>query len=110
MQAITTQRNPAYFPDPDKFDPSRWISDEVINPGTPEMREMMLVWAKGSRVCLSQRMPTMEIKILLVRVLGQLDVRLQSEQTHADMEMTDHFTLIPEGKRCGLIFSRIKNA
>jgi cytochrome P450 len=105
MQAFTNQRNPTYFPEPDKFDPDRWISDGVINPGTPEMREMMLVWGKGSRTCIGQYMATMEIKILLARVLEQFEVRMQGEQTHAEMEMTDHFALVPKGRRCGLVLS-----
>jgi cytochrome P450 len=108
MQAFTNQRNPTHFPEPDKFDPDRWISDGAIYSGTPEMRDMMLVWGKASRICPGQYMATMEIKILLARLLDRFEVRLQGEQTHEEMEMTDHFTLIPKGKRCGLIFSEAR--
>lgn len=66
---------------------------------------MMLVWGKGSRICLGQHMAIMELKILLARIIDMFEVRLAGEQTHADMEMTDHFTLIPKGKKCGLIFT-----
>lgn len=106
MQAFTTQRDPTYFPEPEKFDPNRWISDGAINSGTQEVRDMMLVWGKGSRICLGQHMATMEIKILLARMIEVFEVCLQGEQTHADMEMTDHFTLIPKGKKCGLVFTK----
>jgi cytochrome P450 len=105
MQALTTQRNPKYFPDPDKYNPNRWISNGAINSGSPEAREMMLVWGKGTRACLGQHMATMEIKILLARIVDRFDAKLAGEKTHDEMEMTDHFTLIPKGKRCGLIFS-----
>src|SRR6266480_1282448 len=108
MQTFTTQRDPVCFPQPDMFDPNRWISpDGTVNPGTPEMHEMILVWGKGSRTCIGQRMATMEIKILLARLMERFKVRLQGEETHAEMEMTDHFTLIPKGKRCGLVFDEV---
>ncbi|OIW25663.1 cytochrome P450 [Coniochaeta ligniaria NRRL 30616] len=102
---FTTQRDPKYFPDPDSFTPTRWMTESgEINPGTPEMREMMLVWGKGARACLGQHMAVMEIKILLARMMDRFKVDMVP-QTHAEMEMTDHFTLIPKGQRCTLIFS-----
>jgi cytochrome P450 len=105
MQAFTTQRDPRYFPDPDSFNPNRWITESgMIDSGTPEMREMMLVWGKGTRVCLGQHMAMMEIKILLARMVDRFRVEM-APQTHDEMEMTDHFTLIPKGKKCTLVFS-----
>jgi cytochrome P450 len=65
---------------------------------------MMLVWGKGPRTCAGQYMATMELKILLARLMGRFGVALHGEKTHADMEMTDHFVLIPKGHCCGLVF------
>ena len=69
------------------------------------MRDMMIVWGRGPRTCIGQYMATMEIKILLSRLMDRFEVQLAGPQTHEEMEMTDHFTLIPKGQRCGLIFS-----
>ena len=68
------------------------------------MKELMLVWGKGTRICLGQNMATMEMKILVSRVIDKFTVKLASEQTHDDMVMTDHFTLIPKGLKCPLVF------
>ncbi|KAK5651188.1 hypothetical protein OQA88_12736 [Cercophora sp. LCS_1] len=112
MQARTTQRDPAYFPNPDTFDPARWlVSDhdgkDQIFAGTPEMQEMMLVWGGkgGPRACVGQYMATMELKLLLARLMDRFMVTLESEATHDEMVMTDHFVLIPKGRRCGLVFN-----
>ncbi|OCL06977.1 cytochrome P450 [Glonium stellatum] len=100
-QALTTQRNPDFFPNPDSFNPQRWLS---TNGGTPQMKDSMLVWGKGTRTCLGQNMALMELKIMLARVMDKYAVRIRSEKTHGDMLMTDHFTLIPKGQKCELVF------
>ncbi|KAK5659656.1 hypothetical protein OQA88_864 [Cercophora sp. LCS_1] len=111
MPTITVQRDPAYFPNSDEFDPARWLTagpdgEDQIFPGTPEMQEMMIAWGgKGPRACPGKRMATMEMKLLLARLMDRLTVSLASEATHDDMVMTDHFILIPEGHRCGLVFT-----
>lgn len=109
MPAYTTQRSATHFPDPDTFDPARWITDDgQIFQGTPEVQQMMLVWGgKGPRSCPGQHIAKMEIKIVVARLVERFVVRLESERTHAEMEMTDHFTLIPRGRRCGLVFVRV---
>ncbi|KAB5585128.1 cytochrome P450 [Coniochaeta sp. 2T2.1] len=105
VQAFTTQRDPKIFPDPDTFDPNRWITASgELDPGSPEMREMILVWGKGTRACLGQYMATMEIKILLARMMDRFSVE-KVATTDGEMEMTDHFTLIPKGLKCTLVFS-----
>jgi cytochrome P450 len=109
VQAHTTQRDPAYFPSPNTFDPTRWIDEKgAINPGTPDQREMWLVWGKGTRVCLGQHMATMEQKITLARLMERFRVKLASPKTHEEMEMTDHFTLIPKGQKCSLVFEEVE--
>ena len=90
------------FPNPDKFDPSRWIL-EGTEYGTQDMRDAILTWGKGSRSCLGKTMATMNIRVTAATVRSRLKVRLASEQTHDDMEHTDHFALVPKGKKCMVI-------
>lgn len=106
VQGYTVQRDPTVFADQDRFHPTRWI--EADKETLAEMREMMLVWGgKGgaaSRMCPGQYMATMEMKLLLARVVAEFEVRLAAEETHAEMEMMAHFALIAKGGRCGLVF------
>jgi cytochrome P450 len=99
---VDTQRNPTVFPNPYIFDPSRWILDGS-DYGTQDMRDAILTWGKGNRACLGKTMASMNIRITIAIVLSRLKVRLANEQTHEDMEHTDHFVLVPKGKKCMLI-------
>lgn len=107
MQPFTVQRDPKYFPDPDKFSPDRWISKREIGYSSPDVREMMIPWGRGTRACIGQHMATMESKISLARIIADFEVQLAGEKTHDEMVVTDHFTLIPKGQRCGLIFNEV---
>jgi hypothetical protein len=46
----------------------------------------------------------MNIRIMAARLLTKYQVKLASQQTHDDMQHTDHFVLIPKGMKCMLIF------
>jgi cytochrome P450 len=89
------------FPEPNKFDPSRWLAGGEY--GTREMQGGFFAWGRGNRSCVGKTMATMNLRIWASTILSRLKVRLASEQTHDDMEHTDHFALVPKGKKCMLI-------
>ncbi|EHK21860.1 uncharacterized protein TRIVIDRAFT_151636, partial [Trichoderma virens Gv29-8] len=97
-QAYTTQRDPTVYPNPEKFDPNRWLvaSEDHLN----VMHEHILVWGKGQRACLGKYMAYMELKVGTAALMGKFNVEIGSATTDDDMEMTDHFALVPKGKRC----------
>lgn len=68
------------------------------------MREMILVWGKGTRACLGKPIATMELKLGTAALVRKFSVEIGSPTTDDDMEMTDHFTLIPKGGKCLLTF------
>lgn len=45
MTAATVQNNASVFPDPDKFEPERWVEN-------PRLDKYMLAFSKGTRICL----------------------------------------------------------
>ncbi|KAF2667575.1 cytochrome P450 [Microthyrium microscopicum] len=98
---FTSQRNPEVFKNPDTFDPTRWGGSEY---GTRDMQDAILVWGKGARACLGQQMATNNIRIMVARIISKLQVRVENEQTHDDMEHTDHFALVAKGMKCMLVF------
>ncbi len=45
------------------------------------MRELFRAGGKGTRGCLGQHMATMELKILLGRLIDRLEVQLEGQST-----------------------------
>lgn len=105
-QAFSQQRNQAIFPDPDVFDPQRWLNaSEAYD--QEAMREQMLLFGKGTRSCLGRRIATMEIKLAVAAIVSRYDVEISTSDTDQDMAMTDHFVLVPKGGKCLLRFRKV---
>ncbi|KAG9239848.1 cytochrome P450 [Calycina marina] len=49
--------NPAVFPNPQTFQPERWLRDNV----TPEMRKHSFAFGAGSRACIARNLATTEL-------------------------------------------------
>lgn len=65
VSSYVTQHNPKYYPDPEKFDPSRW------QPGQKEGRHKFAYYpfGGGSRVCMGEQFAWLEANILMSSLL-----------------------------------------
>lgn len=104
MQCYTTQRDAETFPEPDKFEPSRWLVPE-----TDAMKEMSMPFSKGPRACLGKNLAIMELKLITAPLVKDFVVSLGPNCTDDSMVMMDHFLVLPKGARCDLIFSPLKD-
>jgi cytochrome P450 len=102
MQCYTTQRDPIAFPNPNKFDPTRWMEPNVVS---SEMKELFMPFSKGSRACLGKSLAMMELKLITAALLRSYETSLAPTATEDCMTMTDHFLVLPKGGKCELIFS-----
>jgi cytochrome P450 len=100
MQCYTTQRDPTAFPNPETWNPDRWLTDKISN----EMKELFMPFSKGSRACLGKNMALMELKLTTAALVLQMKVSLAPGTKDEDMEMQDHFLALPKGGKCDLIF------
>ena len=64
--------NPALYPDPMKFDPTRWLDDEGVYTGFDPYRFPQ--FNAGPRLCLGRHMAALEVKTILAEVLQEFDV------------------------------------
>ncbi|MCJ1475735.1 hypothetical protein MMC13_004399 [Lambiella insularis] len=102
MQCYTTQRDPSAFPQPDVFDPARWMEPNVV---TSDMKELFMPFSKGSRACLGKGLAMMELKLISAALLRSSEVERAPTATKDCMTMTDHFLVLPKGGKCELIFN-----
>jgi cytochrome P450 len=100
MQCFTTQRDPSAFPEPEMWNPDRWLAGEISN----EMKELFMPFSKGPRACLGKNMALMELKLTAATLILQMKVSVAPSTKDVDMEMQDHFLALPKGEKCDLIF------
>jgi cytochrome P450 len=69
-----TQRDPRFFPDPEKFDPERWREDPVRSGKIP--RFAYFPFGGGPRVCLGASFAMIEATLLLATILQKVHLDL----------------------------------
>ncbi|KJZ71230.1 hypothetical protein HIM_09373 [Hirsutella minnesotensis 3608] len=96
-QAYTMHRDPAIFPDPEVYNPSRWAEP------TKAMKEAFMPFGRGPRVCIGLHLAEIEIRLATARfflTFPQATVSSLEGMSDKDMEPTIYFLQIPRGGRC----------
>ena len=82
-----THRHPAYWPEPDRFDPYRFVGAH------DRPRYAYFPFGGGPRSCIGEHFALLEAEILLRSLLG----RYRVESLDADVALAAHVTLRPAG-------------
>jgi cytochrome P450 len=82
-------RNPAYWENPDDFDPDRFLPER----STERSRFAYLPFGDGPRICIGKGFAMMEAKIVLAMLAGAFHLRLAGED---DVEVAPAITLRPK--------------
>ena len=86
--AYVTGRLPELWPDPERFDPSRWV------PGAPEPKPYSFVpFGGGYRKCIGFALATLELQVMAVRLVQQVEWQLRRTKVRP----TGIATLTPKG-------------
>lgn len=96
-QAWSLHRDPKAFPNPLKFDPGRWEH------ATKAMKESVLTFGGGSRVCLGVHLARMELRLAATHFFLSFPKATLSTKagfTEDDMEPEMYFLLKPASHRC----------
>ncbi|ROW13084.1 hypothetical protein VPNG_05916 [Cytospora leucostoma] len=101
-QAYSVNRiDDAVFPEPDRFDPERWLVKE----GDAQRRRLMFAFSSGGRGCVGKHLALAEMKILLRDVYSRFRSVPDESMTAEEMEMDDQLVSSrPAGQRCLLRF------
>ncbi|KAI9871912.1 MAG: hypothetical protein M1830_002299 [Pleopsidium flavum] len=104
-QCYTLHRHSVTFPSPDSFSPDRWLD---THNGTDTMRDLFVPFSRGLRNCMGQNLALMELKIVTAAVLKRYTVSVGKAMRGDEMEMRDHFVLMPKAGRCELVFESVR--
>ncbi|KAI0170736.1 cytochrome P450 [Pestalotiopsis sp. NC0098] len=97
-QAFTLHRDPAIFPDPEKFDETRFAQ-----PQTAAQKAAFHPFGVGSRVCLGIHLARMELRLAAALFFRKCrGARLGSNMDDKVMEMENHFLIAPRGHHCNI--------
>ncbi|KAH6603938.1 Cytochrome P450 [Trichoderma cornu-damae] len=96
-QAYSLHRNPTIFPNPEKFDPSRWQAP------TRAMTESFLPFSRGPRICIGLHLAQLELRLAAARFFLEFpEAKLSTREGFSDKDMSQEMFFVsnPTGKRC----------
>ncbi|KAL4957551.1 benzoate 4-monooxygenase cytochrome P450 [Aspergillus filifer] len=100
--ATTIHNNSQIFPNPNEFNPDRWLST------TSEKRKMMeshlQPFGYGARLCLGKPLATLELKLLLAGIYSRYETRVPRSTTKESMAQSSTHDAVPRGLRCDIEF------
>lgn len=96
------QRDPEIYPEPEKFDPDRFLPENVRN----KSAYSYLPFSHGSRNCIGIKLAMIQMKLLASYILRHYEV--YTENTYENMENTLTATLWP-AKDLGVMWRRRKD-
>ncbi|KAL4874864.1 benzoate 4-monooxygenase cytochrome P450 [Aspergillus karnatakaensis] len=81
-------RNPLVFPDPDKFDPNRWIHSE----GSEKLDRHLTAFGRGSGMCLGINLAYAELYMALAYIFRFVDLEICNTGPR-DMDVTREYII-----------------
>lgn len=101
MQNWIHHRNPYIFPNPDRFEPDRWLHS------TETMEASLTPFSIGRRNCIGQNLAWEELYLAVSAIMrAGLKLRLSTEMEDWEMEIEDRFNIAPRGHRLMLEVTR----
>jgi cytochrome P450 len=86
MTSIFMHDNPQYFPNPEVFDPDRWLKADAER----RLGKYLVNFSKGTRSCLGMNLAKAEIFLTLATIFHQFDMDLY-ETDESDVEIVHDF-------------------
>ncbi|KAJ5647715.1 hypothetical protein N7490_004087 [Penicillium lividum] len=102
IQTYTIHRDPSLYPNPETFDPSRWIASE--NQVSDRANQGFSPFGTGSRTCLGIHLSWVELRLATAKFFHRCkNVRLAASVTEENMRPTPFFLITPYGHKCEIV-------
>ncbi|KAF3919215.1 hypothetical protein AA313_de0204234 [Arthrobotrys entomopaga] len=93
LPTYTYHTNATVFPDPMRWDPTRWLVDD-----TREMERYYMPFTKGSRMCLGMNLALSELVITISRLVRRFEIGLEEGFRDEDMVWKAVFLPVTKGR------------
>ncbi|KAJ3657055.1 hypothetical protein Zmor_016089 [Zophobas morio] len=103
IPVVTLHRDPEVWPDPEKFDPDRFLSDEVAK----RHRCSFIPFSFGSRNCIGLKYGMMSMKVMIAMIVKKFKIRAVGMKSWKDMECD--FLIMLKPKNSHLMFEKRTN-
>ncbi|TFY81144.1 hypothetical protein EWM64_g2866 [Hericium alpestre] len=91
-QSWSLHRDPYIFPEPDLFNPDRWLNDAAERTMSGAMMaQQMIPFGLGSRMCGGMNLAQMMLRFVVAAVVRNFDVVAPAETTEKSMAMRELF-------------------
>ncbi|TGO62507.1 hypothetical protein BCON_0019g00430 [Botryotinia convoluta] len=97
-QSYTIHRDPEIFPEPESFNPGRWLG-----PKSDDFKTAYHPFGAGTRTCLGIHLARMELYLTLALFFRECKgMRIASSQDDGEMDIEDYFIIGPKGHKCAV--------
>lgn len=100
----TLHRNEDVFPEPNSFNPSRWLPEHTSEEELKEMNRWFWAFGSGGRMCIGSHLATQEIKLLVAAIYTNWTTEIVDDE---GIEEIDAYTTKPRSNRLMLKFTRV---
>ncbi|MBC7732602.1 MAG: cytochrome P450 [Bacteriovorax sp.] len=94
--------NERHFPNPELFDPQRWLNDGSPSQAASSARRVSMPFGAGPRVCPGRHLALLEIKMAMAMLLAHFDILDVTTPDGGEAVEQMAFTMMPVGLRMRL--------
>ncbi|OGM49135.1 cytochrome P450 [Aspergillus bombycis] len=100
-QAYSLHRNPDVYPDPETWQPKRWLKGVNSDSDLEERRRWFWAFGSGGRMCVGSNLALQEIKLVTAAIYTNYRTSIVDDN---DIEAIDAYTVKPRGDKLVLKF------
>ncbi|KAL2007798.1 hypothetical protein VTN00DRAFT_7780 [Thermoascus crustaceus] len=102
-QAYSLHRNPEVFPEPETWQPKRWLKPHD-SPEMEEMRRWFWAFGSGGRMCVGSNLAVQEMKLTVAAIYTNFTTSIIDD---TGIEAIDAYTVKPKGNKLILKFENV---